>query len=151
MGSAHPTSCGAYIVGDRAPTLPSRLCAWPAQPAQWVAKRGFSGNRTGQKIRVEARSLFCYWAVRELGYGLSELGRRLSMSQPGVGYAVSRGERIAKQNNYQLLDRVTYLLIGCPYWHPFLLAPALSERPQWPLKRFFCSPQLTHDNGNNYN
>ena len=61
-------------------------------------------SRSRQKIRAEARSLFCYWAVRELGCGLSELGRRLSMSQPGVGYAVSRGERIAKQNNYQLLD-----------------------------------------------
>jgi len=61
-------------------------------------------SRSRQKIRAEARSLFCYWAVRELGYGLSELGRRLTMSQPGVGYAVSRGERIAKQNNYQLLD-----------------------------------------------
>ena len=61
-------------------------------------------SRSRQKIRAEARSLVCYWAVRELVYGLSELGRRLSMSQPGVGYAVSRGERIAKQNNYQLLD-----------------------------------------------
>ena len=56
-----------------------------------------------EKIRVEARSLFCCWAVRELGYGLSELSRRLSMSQPDVGYAVSRGERIAKHNRYQLL------------------------------------------------
>jgi len=56
-----------------------------------------------QKIRVEARSLFCYWAVRELGYELTDLARRLGMTQPGVGYAVSRGERIAKQNNYQLL------------------------------------------------
>ncbi len=57
-------------------------------------------SRSRQKIRAEARGLFCYWAARELGYGLSELGKRLSMSQPGVGYAVSRGERIAKQNNY---------------------------------------------------
>ena len=60
--------------------------------------------KSREKIRVEARSLFCYWAVRALGYGLSELGRRLSMSQPGVGYAVNRGERIAKQGDYQLLD-----------------------------------------------
>ena len=39
--------------------------------------------KSREKIRVEARSLFCYWAVRELGYGLSELGRRLSMSHCG--------------------------------------------------------------------
>jgi len=41
--------------------------------------------KSREKIRVEARSLFCYWAVRELGYGLSELGRRVSMSQLGGG------------------------------------------------------------------
>ena len=56
------------------------------------------------KLRVEARSLFCYWAVRELGYGLTDLARRLGVTQPGVGYAVSRGELIARQNNYRLLD-----------------------------------------------
>jgi hypothetical protein len=56
--------------------------------------------RSREKIRAEARSLFCYWAVRELGYGLTDLAKRPGMNQPGVGYAVSRGERIAKQNNY---------------------------------------------------
>jgi len=53
-----------------------------------------------QKIRAEAKALFCYWAVRELGYGQAELGRRLGMTQPGVGYAVQRGEHIAKENNF---------------------------------------------------
>ena len=53
-----------------------------------------------QKIRAEARALFCYWAVRELGYGQAELGRRLGMTQPGVGYAVQRGEHIVKENNF---------------------------------------------------
>jgi len=52
--------------------------------------------------RVSARSLFCFWAVRELGISLSALARRLSMSPPGVGYAVQRGEAIANENNYQL-------------------------------------------------
>jgi len=28
------------------------------------------------------------------------LGRRLGMTQPGVGYAVQRGEHIAKENNF---------------------------------------------------
>ena len=53
-----------------------------------------------QKIRAEARGLFCYWAVRELGYGQAELGRRLGMTQPGVGYAVQRGEHIVEENNF---------------------------------------------------
>ncbi len=53
-----------------------------------------------QRIRAEARGLFCYWAVRELGYGQADLGRRLGMTQPGVGYAVRRGEHIVKENNF---------------------------------------------------
>ena len=32
-------------------------------------------------------------AVRELGYALTDLSRRLGMTQPGVGYAVKRGEQ----------------------------------------------------------
>jgi len=41
--------------------------------------------------------LFCYWAVRELGYSMLEIAGRLGMSQPGVVYAVRRGERIANE------------------------------------------------------
>jgi putative transposase len=50
-----------------------------------------------EKRRAEARGLLCYWAVRELGYKLTDLARKLGMSQPGVGYAVRRGERIARE------------------------------------------------------
>ena len=32
-----------------------------------------------------------------------DLAKQLEMTQPGVGYAVSRGEKIAKEHNYQLL------------------------------------------------
>jgi hypothetical protein len=32
------------------------------------------------------------------------LARRLGMTQPGVGYAVSKGEAISKSNNYQIKD-----------------------------------------------
>jgi hypothetical protein len=55
-----------------------------------------------QKVRVEARSVYCYWAVRELGYAQAEVGRRLGLSQPGVGYAVQRGEGIIKEKGYSL-------------------------------------------------
>ena len=56
-----------------------------------------------QQKRVKARSLFCYWAVRELGVSLTELARRLNMSVPGVGYSVTRGEIIARENDYRLI------------------------------------------------
>jgi REP element-mobilizing transposase RayT len=52
---------------------------------------------------VSARSLVCFWAVRELGLSLSELARTFQMSVPGIGYAVVRGERIAKDKNLSLV------------------------------------------------
>jgi len=57
-----------------------------------------------QRKRVKARSLFCYWAVRELGFSLTELAQRLNISVPGVGYSVERGEEIVRENNYQLIN-----------------------------------------------
>ena len=57
-----------------------------------------------QQKRIKARSLFCYWAVRELGFSLTELARRLGISVAGVGYSVERGEIIARENNYQLIE-----------------------------------------------
>lgn len=60
------------------------------------------------KIRSEARSVLFYWAVCELGISGTSLAQRFGMSQPGVAYAVKRGERIAKDNNYQLVEQYTY-------------------------------------------
>lgn len=55
-----------------------------------------------QQEKVKARSLFCFWAAKELGMSLRELARRLEMSPPAVGYAVERGETIARENGYHL-------------------------------------------------
>jgi chromosomal replication initiation ATPase DnaA len=60
-------------------------------------------TRGRQDRRVKARSLVCYWAVRELGMSMSELAREFGMSIAGIGYAVGRGERIARDNDYQLI------------------------------------------------
>ena len=57
-----------------------------------------------QKIQAEARSVFCYWAVRELGLEGTHLAKTLKMSQPGVAYAVKRGERIVKTKGLQMLE-----------------------------------------------
>jgi hypothetical protein len=43
----------------------------------------FSKGKQNKKVR--ARSLFCYWASRELGISLTELSRRLGISVTGVG------------------------------------------------------------------
>lgn len=57
-----------------------------------------------RKVQVEARDLLCYWAVRELGMSCTDLAEHLEMSQPGVGYAVTRGEKIAKERKYKLIE-----------------------------------------------
>ncbi len=61
-------------------------------------------SKSREKVRADARGLYCYWSVRELGYGLTDLARRLGMTQPGVGYAVKRGEKMAKEGNLQFLE-----------------------------------------------
>ena len=52
----------------------------------------------------EARSLFCYWGVRELGESMTSMAKLLGLTQPAIGYAVDRGERLAKKERYDLLD-----------------------------------------------
>lgn len=61
-------------------------------------------SRSRQKVRAEARSVFCYWAVRELGLEGTHMAKRLNMSQPGVAYAVKKGEKIIKGNNFQMME-----------------------------------------------
>ena len=48
-------------------------------------------------IQVAARSLLCYWAVRELGLTTTELAKRLGQTQPAVSYAVIRGDKWLKK------------------------------------------------------
>ncbi|MBN2124768.1 MAG: transposase [Deltaproteobacteria bacterium] len=53
---------------------------------------------------VEARSLLCYWAVRELGTPMSSLARRLGLSVPSVSDSVTRGRKLAEAKGYSLLE-----------------------------------------------
>jgi putative transposase len=57
-----------------------------------------------QRRLVEARSLFCFRAVRELGISLSALAARFSLSAVAIGYAVERGRRIVRERGYALAD-----------------------------------------------
>jgi len=56
-----------------------------------------------QPRRVQARSLVCFWASRELGISMVEISKRLKISQPTVSQSASRGEKIVKENNLNLL------------------------------------------------
>jgi len=57
-----------------------------------------------QPVKAKARSLLCYWAVRELGLAMADLAPKLNISQPAVSMSARRGERIASENGYSLMD-----------------------------------------------
>ena len=42
-------------------------------------------SKSRQKTRAEARGLYCYWAVVDLGYPLADLARLLGMTGQGWG------------------------------------------------------------------
>jgi len=71
------------------------------------ANRRLDPTYLREKAKAEAMGLFCYWAVRELGYSMLEIAGRLGMSQTGVVYAVNRGERIATERDFELTHRVS--------------------------------------------
>ena len=57
-----------------------------------------------QQRKVKARCLLCFWAVRELGSSLTDLAKHFGLSVPGIGYSVERGEIIARENGYRLVQ-----------------------------------------------
>jgi putative transposase len=56
------------------------------------------------KRLIKPRSVFCFWAVRELGETATSLAKRLGLTQPGVSKSVLRGERIVKDLDLKLLS-----------------------------------------------
>ena len=57
-----------------------------------------------QPQKVKARSLLCYWAVRELGITTTTLAHRFNLTQPAISVAVRRGEKLATEKRWQLQD-----------------------------------------------
>jgi len=60
----------------------------------------YSGSR--KKRISEAKSLFCYWCVRELGERMTDMAK-LGLTQPAIGYAVGRGELLTKKEKCDLI------------------------------------------------
>jgi putative transposase len=52
--------------------------------------------------RVAARSVLCYFLVRELGMTATAVAERLGIGQPTVSIAVARGEAIVKERGLRL-------------------------------------------------
>jgi putative transposase len=54
--------------------------------------------------KVQARSLLCFWASRELGTTMTFLSGRLNCSVSGVSIAVQRGEKLVREKGLKLDD-----------------------------------------------
>jgi hypothetical protein len=68
------------------------------------ASRIFSPGKN--RSRVQARSLLCFWAARELGISLAELSRRTRISQSSISMSVHRGEHIVERKGYSLFNEL---------------------------------------------
>ena len=56
-----------------------------------------------QPLRVRARSLVCFWAVRELRVSGTNVGKFLNLTQSAVSRAVRRGEKLVEEMNLTLV------------------------------------------------
>ncbi|MGE5850755.1 MAG: transposase [Candidatus Methylomirabilota bacterium] len=77
-----------------------RIAAQVANLCRMDVHEIFAKGRHPQ--RVQARSLLCFWAVRQFGIPLTDIARRLDMSPPAIGYSVQRGEAIARERGLRI-------------------------------------------------
>ena len=62
--------------------------------------------RAGKYVKtVNARSVLCYWATRELGISTVQLATQLKLAQSTVSQSVLRGEKIVSENGLNLLKK----------------------------------------------
>jgi len=66
-----------------------------------------------QPDRVRARSLCCYWAVRELAHPTTVLGQALGISQPAISQSMLRGEALAAEREWELSTPVKLYSYEC--------------------------------------
>ena len=57
-----------------------------------------------ERYRVQARSLLCFWASRELKISQTELGRRFKLTPAAISLCVKRGENLARNCGYSLFE-----------------------------------------------
>ncbi len=58
-------------------------------------------------LPLKARSLFCFWAVDQLGMTATSLSKELGISQPAISSSVKRGARLASEMGLQSSQKKT--------------------------------------------
>ena len=56
------------------------------------------------KKLIKPRSVFCYWAVRELGITATSLAKKIGLTQSGVSKSVLRGKGIVEEMNLKIVE-----------------------------------------------
>ena len=51
------------------------------------------------------------WAVRKLGFSATELSKKLGVSQAAVRISVKRGEKIAKNGQFELVEDYKVIIL----------------------------------------
>ena len=59
-------------------------------------------ERGRYRMVVQARRVFCYWAVRDLGMSGAMIAKELGITQPAVSMAVKEGEQIVRERRWKL-------------------------------------------------
>ena len=57
-----------------------------------------------QKNDAKNKTLILFWAVRELGISMTALAPRFSLTDVAIGYAVARGQKIAREKGYVTVE-----------------------------------------------
>jgi chromosomal replication initiation ATPase DnaA len=80
-----------------------KIADWVAAVLDIESEQVFSPGKI--RLTVRARSLLCYWAVRECGMTMASLAGRLGLSITSVSQSAARGEKIAKENGFELFTK----------------------------------------------
>ena len=77
-----------------------RVAASVAHQMKIPVEAVFAAGKNRRTVR--ARSVLCYWAVRECAMTMSSLAERLGISIAAVSQSVKRGEKIAVEDEFKL-------------------------------------------------
>lgn len=73
-----------------------RVCELLSINEQEILRRSCGGKRSW------ARGLIAYWSSKELGISGVEIGKYFGITKQSVGEAIMRGEKVARENKYNL-------------------------------------------------